>query len=136
VQPEHVNNQEEETLLTKTLNYLVPTMEKAFKEEDYLTAVDIAQTVIYNGELIKAAFVQAPQSYLRSLIAQKFMEFSQLIAMTREKGRFDAILPIFYYEKAAGPIGEPSRMIASANLSVILIGVMEKELRPTAMFTT
>jgi len=136
VQPEHVNNPDEEALLTKTLNYLVPIMEKAFKEEDYLTAIDTAQTVIYNAELIKAAFVQAPPSYIRSQISQKFMEFNQLISMTREKGRFDAILPIFYYEKAAGPLGEPSRMIASANLSMILIGVMEKELRPTAMFTT
>ncbi|WXG41792.1 MAG: hypothetical protein WED07_13680 [Candidatus Freyarchaeum deiterrae] len=136
VQPEHVNNQEEEALLTKTLNYLVPIMEKAFQEEDYLTAIDTAQTVIYNAELIKAAFVQAPSSYLRSQIEQKFVEFNQLILKTREKGRFDAILPIFYYEKAAGPLGEPSKMIASANLSMILIGVMEKELRPTTMFTT
>jgi hypothetical protein len=136
VQPEHVNNQEEEALLTKTTNYLVPIMEKAFKGEDYLTAIDAAQTIIYNVELIKAAFVQAPPSYIRSQIAQKFMEFNQLILRTREKGRFDAILPIFYYEKAAGPLGEPSKMIASANLSMILIGVMEKELRPTPMFTT
>lgn len=136
VQPEHVNNQEEEALLTKTTNYLLPTMEKAFKEENYLTAIDAAQTIIYNAELIKAAFVQAPPSYIRSQIAQKFMEFNQLIIKTREKGRFDALLPIFYYEKAAGPLGEPSKMIASANLSMILIGVMEKELRPTPMFTT
>jgi hypothetical protein len=136
VQPEHVNNQEEEALLAKTTNYLVPIMEKAFKEENYLVAIDAAQIIIYNAELIKAAFVQAPPSYIRSQIAQKFVEFNQLILRTREKGRFDAILPIFYYEKAAGPLGDPSKMIASANLSMILIGVMEKELRPTPMFTT
>ncbi|MEM2144472.1 MAG: hypothetical protein QW279_03865 [Candidatus Jordarchaeaceae archaeon] len=136
VQPEHVNNPEEEALLAKTTNYLVPIMEKAFKEENYLTAIDAAQTIIYNAELIKAAFVQAPPSYIRSQIAQKFVEFNQLILKTREKGRFDAILPIFYYEKAAGPLGDPSKMIASANLSMILIGIMEKELRPTPMFTT
>ncbi|MEM3594290.1 MAG: hypothetical protein QXS27_06155 [Candidatus Jordarchaeaceae archaeon] len=136
VQPEHVNNQEEEALLTKTTNYLVPIMEKAFKEGNYLVAIDAAQTIIYNSELIKAAFVQAPPSYIRSQITQKFMEFNQLILRTREKGRFDAILPIFYYEKAVGPLGEPSKMIASANLSMILIGVMEKELRPAPIFTT
>ncbi len=135
VTPEHVNNPEEEALLIKTVNYLVPVMTKAFKEDDYLTAIDTAQLVIFNAELIKAAFVQAPQSYIKSLIEQKLMEFNELISKTREKGKFDAILPIFYYEKAAGPLGEPSRMIASANLSMALIGVMEKELRPSAMFT-
>lgn len=135
VKPEHVNNPEEERLLAKTLDYLVPVMTKAFENEDYLTAIDTAQMVIYNAELIKAAFLQAPQSYIRSLIAQKLIEFNQLIAMTRKKGKFDAVLPIFYYEKAAGPFGEPSKMIASANLSMALIGVMEKELRPAAMFT-
>ena len=135
VRPEHVNNPDEEALLAKTVNYFVPVMTQAFEKKDYLTAIDTAQLVIFNSELIKAAFVQAPQSYIRSLIMQKLIEFNQLISKTREKGKFDAILPIFYYEKAAGPLGEPSRMIASANLSMALIGVMEKELRPSAIFT-
>ncbi len=135
VRPEHVNNPDEEALLVKTVNYYVPVMTKAFEEKEYITAIDSAQLVIFNSELIKAAFVQAPQSYIRSLIEQKLMEFNQLISKTREKGKFDAILPIFYYERAAGPMGEPSRMIASANLSMALIGIMEKELRPSAIFT-
>lgn len=135
VTPEHVNNPDEEALLIKTINYLVPVMTKMFTGKNYLAAIDTAQLVIFNAELIKAAFVQAPQSYIRSLIAQKLMEFNELISKTREKGKFDAILPIFYYEKAAGPLGEPSRMIASANLSMALIGIMEKELKPSAMFT-
>jgi predicted S18 family serine protease len=136
VQPEHVNNPEEEFLLLKTTNYYVPVMEKAFKEGDYLKTIDTAQQVIYNAEIIKAAFLQAPQSYIRNMITQKFLEFNQLILLTRQKGKFDAILPLFYYEKAAGPMGEPSKMIASANLSMTLIGVMEQELRPSAIFTT
>jgi len=136
VQPEHVNNPEEEFLLLKTTNYYVPVMEKAFKEGDYLKTIDTAQQVIYNAEIIKAAFLQAPQSYIRNMITQKFLEFNQLILLTRQKGKFDAILPLFYYEKAAGPLGEPSKMIASANLSMTLIGVMEQELRPSAIFTT
>ncbi|MGQ9721741.1 MAG: hypothetical protein ACUVXA_10515 [Candidatus Jordarchaeum sp.] len=135
VTPEHVNNPDEEALLIKTINYLVPVMTKMFTGKNYLVAIDTAQLVIFNAELIKAAFVQAPQSYIRSLMAQKLMEFNELISKTREKGKFDAILPIFYYEKAAGPLGEPSRMIASANLSMALIGIMEKELKPSAMFT-
>jgi len=129
---QHINNPDEQALYDQTKMFRLAQMEKAYEQKEYVSAITIAIDLFYDMEFIKYAGFNMHPQWMQKIIEDRRVQFVELIKETRNRGRFDGLMVIYYLEQCFMPPttpNYPAHLIASFNTARMLIGSMERDLK-------
>ncbi|MFX1534891.1 MAG: hypothetical protein ACFFDI_11765 [Promethearchaeota archaeon] len=125
---EHINNEEEERLHTIIKQKRINDLETALKKQNYLLAINLSHQIIFDSSYIIHWGISLPQSYIRRQVEAKITEFMQGIEEIRKRGKWDCILPLYFFEKSLVS-GSPPHIISAVNTSGVIMGILERDIK-------
>ena len=125
---EHINNEEEERLHTIIKQKTIQDLEIALKNQNYLLAINLSHQIIFDSSYIIHWGISLPQSYIRQQVEAKISEFMRGIQEIRKRGKWDCILPLYFFEKSLVS-GSPPHIISAVNTSGVIMGILERDIK-------